>query len=50
MMQVYDRAFIVRVSEIERETGPTSLNNDDLGDFENTAPGLYERMCYFVLC
>lgn len=63
MMQLYDRAYILWVSVFishcinlprgcycRRKTGATLLNNDGLGDFENMAPGLSDRMCCFVLC
>lgn len=33
-----------------RKIGPTFLNNDGFGDFENMAPGCSDRMCCFTLC
>lgn len=33
-----------------RKAGATLLNNDGLGDFENMASGLSDRMCCFVPC
>ncbi len=62
-MQLYDRAYILWASVFiscrinlprgcycRRKTGATLLNNDGLGDFENMAPELSDRMFRFVLC